>query len=633
MSTFDAFVDDASSLPPGEVPIHEATAAFAPRAADAAVGAFVIRDTDVPLVRGFAGPLAVVVTGGAGQVAGPAGLCTKLGLDLGRIQITLRDLDDLPGNARRVVAAVDDARAAGALGEDTAVHVELPATAAGAGWLAAADEVAAADLRLTLPAPPDGSALAGWIDAALDRELPFTCRGLRHAVSSGSDLGVVNVLAATQLLFDGEPDPLAALTEQDSGRLLERAGDRRAGQALVRVLRVGRAGLLPARAGGAGAVSTLFGLDNLPYGVFSVDGDEPRVGVRLHDTVVDAHRLTGRAELGRPDLGAFMAQGPSAWQEVREELVARAPDAEGIPLGSVTLHRPFEVADYVDFYCSLHHATNVGHIFRPDGEPLSANWRHLPIGYHGRAGTVVISGTDVVRPRGQRPESGGSPSYGATRRLDIEAELGFVVGVPTALGTQVPTADFAQHVFGVTPLNDWSARDIQAWESQPLGPFLGKSFATSISPWITPLDALSAARVALPGQDPAPLDYLRVAEPAGYDIAYEVVLNGEVVSRPPYASTYWSPAQMLAHLTVNGASLRTGDLFGSGTISGPERDQRGSLLELSWGGREPFGDGRTFLEDGDVVTLRATAPGALGGRIALGEVTGTVLPAAAGFPG
>ena len=168
-------------------------------------------------------------------------------------------------------------------------------------------------------------------------------------------------------------------------------------------------------------MSTLFGLDNLPYGVFSVDGDRPRVGVRLHETVVDAHLLTGRAELGGPDLGAFMAQGPSVWREVREELVARAPDAPGIPLESVTMHRPFEVADYVDFYCSLHHATNVGHIFRPEGEPLSANWRHLPIGYHGRAGTVVVSGTDVVRPRGQLPQSGGSPSYGPSRRLDLEA--------------------------------------------------------------------------------------------------------------------------------------------------------------------------------------------------------------------
>jgi fumarylacetoacetase len=191
----------------------------------------------------------------------------------------------------------------------------------------------------------------------------------------------------------------------------------------------------------------------------------------------------------------------------------------------------------------------------------------------------------------------------------------------------VPTTGFADHVFGVLPLNDWSARDIQAWEYVPLGPFLGKSFATSVSAWVTPLAALEAARVDLPGQDPEPLEYLRVQEPAGYDIDFEVLLNGVVVSRPPYSAMYWSPAQMIAHLTVNGASLRTGDLFASGTISGDERDQRGSFLELSWGGQEPFGDGRTFLEDGDVVTLRATAPGTLGGRIALGEVTGTIEPA------
>jgi hypothetical protein len=220
MSTFDAFVDDAASLPPHEVPIREATAAFTPRAADPAVGAFVIRDTELPLVRGFASPLAVVVTGGAGQVAGPAGLCTKLGLHLSRIEVTLRDLGDLPGNARRVVAAVDAARAAGSLTDETAVHVELPASPASAGWLEAADEVAAADLRLALPPPVDGSALVGWVDAALDRELPFTCRGLRHAVSSGQDLGFVNVLVATQLLFDGSPDAAAALAEQDAPSLV-----------------------------------------------------------------------------------------------------------------------------------------------------------------------------------------------------------------------------------------------------------------------------------------------------------------------------------------------------------------------------------------------------------------------------
>ena len=372
-----------------------------------------------------------------------------------------------------------------------------------------------------------------------------------------------------------------------------------------------------------------FGLDHLPYGVFSIGGDHPRVGVRLGDDVIDAHQLTGRAELGAASLNPFMALGPSVWREVREELAAAAPDAASVPLSEVTLRLPFEVADYVDFYCSLQHATNVGKIFRPDGEALLPNWRHLPVGYHGRAGTVVVSGTDVQRPAGQRkaPDE-ETPTFGPSHRLDIEAELGFVVGAPTRMGQRVATGEFAEHVFGVTVLNDWSARDIQAWEYVPLGPFLGKSFATSISAWITPLQALENARTSLPGQDPAPLEHLQVDEPAGYDIAFEVELNGEVVSRPPYAAMYWSAAQMLAHLTSNGASLRTGDLYASGTISGDERDQRGSFLELSWGGMEPFGDDRTFLEDGDVVTLRATAPGALGGRIALGEVTGTVVPAA-----
>ena len=274
-----------------------------------------------------------------------------------------------------------------------------------------------------------------------------------------------------------------------------------------------------------------------------------------------------------------------------------------VPLDEVTMHLPFEVADYVDFYCSLQHATNVGRIFRPDGEALPPNWRHLPVGYHGRAGTVVVSGTDVRRPA--RPAVTGSTD-GEGRPSHLRAEPSPRHRGRARLrrrrarrrsGQPVPTAAFAEHVFGVTPLNDWSARDIQAWEYVPLGPFLGKSFATSISAWITPLQALDAARVPLPGQDPEPLEYLRVEEPAGYDIAFEVELNGEVVSRPPYAAMYWSPAQMLAHMTVNGASLRTGDLFASGTISGDERDQRGSFLELSWGGKEPFG-GRPHLPRG-----------------------------------
>ena len=226
---------------------------------------------------------------------------------------------------------------------------------------------------------------------------------------------------------------------------------------------------------------------------------------------------------------------------------------------------------------------------------------------------------------GSRPTD--APTFGPSARLDIEAELGFVVGTGSALGSRVGTQQFADHVFGVVGLNDWSARDIQAWEYVPLGPFLGKSFATSISHWVTPLEALDAAWVELPGQDPTPLPYLGPGETRGLDIDVEVLLNGEVVSRPPYRTMYWSPAQMLAHLTVNGASVRTGDLFASGTISGPEPDQRGSFLELSWGGKEPFAGGRTFLEDGDEVVLRYTAPGTGGGRIALGEVTGRIAPA------
>src|SRR5690606_11550376 len=293
---------------------------------------------------------------------------------------------------------------------------------------------------------------------------------------------------------------------------------------------------------------------------------------------------------------------------------------------------PFAVADYVDFYSSEHHAGNVGQIFRPGQPPLPPNWKHLPIGYHGRAGTVVVSGTEVRRPCGQRRPSGADqPVYGPSTRLDIEAEVGFVVGVPTALGTRVTADDFPRHVFGVVLLNDWSARDIQAWEYQPLGPFLGKSFATSVSAWVTPLAALAAARVPAPPQEPPVLDYLRESERVTYDLALEVEWNATVVSRPPFATLYWTPAQQLAHLTVNGASLRTGDLYASGTVSGPSRDQTGSFLELSWGGTEPVtlsdGSRRTFLEDGDTVTLRATAPGPHGTTISLGEVTGRIATA------
>ncbi|GHE92188.1 putative fumarylacetoacetase [Amycolatopsis deserti] len=379
---------------------------------------------------------------------------------------------------------------------------------------------------------------------------------------------------------------------------------------------------------------SLFGLDNLPYGVFSPRGSAPRVGVRVGDSVVDLAVALDDDVFARSSLNAFMAQGYDRWVEVRAriaELVrGDVPDAAVFGVSEVDLHLPVDVADYVDFYASEHHASNLGRLFRPDAEPLMPNWKHLPVGYHGRAGTVVVSGTDIVRPCGQRKAPDEAvPTYGECRRLDIEAELGFIVGVPSELGTAVSTEDFSRHVFGAVLVNDWSARDIQAWEYVPLGPFLGKSFATSISPWVVPLLALESARVPTPEQSPTPLPYLRESEPWGLDIALSVEWNGQEVSRPPYREMYWSPAQMLAHMTVNGASSRTGDLYASGTISGPEKDQRGAFIELTWGGKEPVtvnGEERTFLQDGDEVVISATAPGAEG-RIGFGEVRGRILPA------
>jgi fumarylacetoacetase len=372
-----------------------------------------------------------------------------------------------------------------------------------------------------------------------------------------------------------------------------------------------------------------FGLDHLPYGVFSPRGERPRVGVRHGDTVLDLAAATGREEFARGSLNDFMRMGRQVWDSTRAELPDLVTAGDHLhDVADVALHLPFEVGDYVDFYASEHHASNVGRIFRPDQEPLLPNWKHLPVGYHGRGGTVVVSGTDVVRPCGQRkaPDE-DAPTFGPSRRLDIEAELGFVIGRGSHLGGRVTTEELPEHVFGVVGLNDWSARDIQAWEYVPLGPFLGKSFATSISAWVTPLDALEAAWTDLAGQDPEPLPYLSPGATRGLDIDVEVVLNGEVVSRPPYRTMYWSPAQMLAHLTVNGASTRTGDLFASGTISGPEPEQRGSFLELSWGGKEPFAGGHTFLEDGDEVVLRYSAPSTGGGGLTLGEVAGRITPA------
>lgn len=379
---------------------------------------------------------------------------------------------------------------------------------------------------------------------------------------------------------------------------------------------------------------SLFGPENMPYGIFAPPEGEFRVGVRLGNTVLDLVVLLGDPIFARRDLNAFLASGPARWRTVRDRLRELAETELPVdalhPVDAVDLALPVRIGDYVDFYASIDHATNLGRLFRPDSEPLLPNWRHLPVGYHGRAGTVVVSETPVIRPQGQRRTDSGAPEFGPSQRLDIEAELGFVVGTGSPLGVPVGVDEFAEHVFGVALVNDWSARDIQAWEYQPLGPFLGKSFSTSISAWITPLAALAEARIPLPTQSPEPLPYLRGTDDYGLDIDLTVSWNGEVVAHPPYSRMYWSPAQMLAHLTANGAALRPGDLYASGTISGPEPDQRGSFIELSWGGTRPVtvrGESRTFLADGDEVTITATAPGTAGRRIGLGQVSGRILPA------
>jgi fumarylacetoacetase len=395
-----------------------------------------------------------------------------------------------------------------------------------------------------------------------------------------------------------------------------------------------------------------FGLGTLPYGSFSTADRpaEPRAGVAIGDQVLDlsaatARLLPGRARLfSSGKLDAFLAAGDGVWAQIRADIVSWlsgvayrvAVEDLLVPASAATMHLPFAVADYVDFYASEHHASNVGRIFRPDAaEPLTPNWRHLPIGYHGRAGTVIVSGTPVRRPCGQsRPDRSRGPEFGPSARLDFEAELGFVVGVPSQPGEPVPAARFAEHVFGVCLVNDWSARDIQSWEMVPLGPFLGKSFGTTVSPWIVPLAALEHARIRPPSRDTSLLPYLTETADWGLDIEYAVQINGHVVSRPPYAGMHWSPAQLLAHLTVNGARLRTGDLYASGTVSGPRADQRGSLIELAWNGQQPIslpdGTERGWLQDGDEVAISATARGADGARVGLGEASGQVVPATGG---
>ncbi|GAB3210158.1 fumarylacetoacetate hydrolase [Marinactinospora thermotolerans DSM 45154] len=359
-----------------------------------------------------------------------------------------------------------------------------------------------------------------------------------------------------------------------------------------------------------GADTTGFGADNLPYGVFSRGGGAPRVGVRIGEFVLDLAGTLGDPEFCVSSLAPFMARGSTAWRATRAKIGGMLTSDSGraraephlVPLADVTLHPPFEITDLTFFQDTP----------RTGGGP-----RHFPVGHHGRAGTVVLSGGDIARPSGQYLEPGADiPTFGPSREVDVGAALGFVIGAPTPPGRSVPVSDFAQHVFGVVVAGEWSARDLQGWEG---GPLLGPAFATSISPWVVPLDALGAARRAGREQSPPPLPYLRRVADWGLDVTLEIRLNGRVVSRPPYASTYWTADQMLAHLTSGGAPLRTGDLYVSGAVSGEERDEEGTLVEPGGAEAAPV-----LLDDGDRVVITAAARGMSGGTIRLGEVTAVI---------
>ncbi len=395
-----------------------------------------------------------------------------------------------------------------------------------------------------------------------------------------------------------------------------------------------------------------FPLQNLPYGVFTAPGvDRPACGVAIGNGILDLSALAGEGilDLGTPFTGgwnAVMAMGPAAWAALRARLAALL--AEGapergrlephlVPQAEAAMHLPFAVAEYTDFYAGRHHAENVGTMFRGPQDALPPNWLSMPIGYNGRASTVVVSGTDVVRPLGQTlPPGADLPVFGPSRRLDFELELGAVVGGASAPGRPVSLAEAEAMIFGYVLLNDWSARDLQAWEYRPLGPFQSKAFATSVSPWIVTAAALAPCRTALPERARPLLPYLGApGEAAGLDVALEVDLAPAggppaTIARTNARELYYSAAQQLAHHASSGCAMRVGDLLGSGTISGPEAGARGSLLEITWGGRDalalPGGARRTFVEDGDTVTLRGAARGP-GWRIGFGACAGTVRPA------
>ena len=401
-----------------------------------------------------------------------------------------------------------------------------------------------------------------------------------------------------------------------------------------------------------------FPIQNLPYGVFSANGLAPRVGVAIGDYVLDLWELAqdGRLDVcepsvfASPSLNPLMALGPKVWTRTRarisELLRHDHPELRDneelrklalVPMKGVKLHLPIAVAGYTDFYSSKEHATNVGVMFRGKDNALQPNWLHMPIGYNGRASTVVVSGTKVRRPRGQlKPPSAEVPSFGPCKRLDFELEMGVVVGQASAMGEMISESQAEEMIFGFVLLNDWSARDIQQWEYVPLGPFQAKAFATSISPWVVTRAALAPFRLQGPEQNPVPLAYLRQIQPNNYDLALDVGLRAgamneaQSICRTNFKYMYWSSVQQLMHHASSGCAMNVGDLLGSGTISGPEKHQRGSLLEISWNGTEPLelpgGIKRAFLEDGNSLVMRGWCQGD-GYRVGFGEVEGTILPA------
>jgi len=375
-----------------------------------------------------------------------------------------------------------------------------------------------------------------------------------------------------------------------------------------------------------------FPLESLPYCRFAY-GRESRLGVGIGDYILDLRELAERGHvnfpgLRQPTLNTLAGSGRSGElrQALTEFLSAGQPEHSEllIPRRQAELLLPFEVGDYTDFYASIHHATRVGSMFRPDN-PLLPNYQHIPIGYHGRASTVVVSGTPVRRPHGQlKPDDAESPVFGPCKLLDYELEMGFYVGRGNALGSAIPIAEAGQHIFGFSLVNDWSARDIQKWEYQPLGPFLAKSFATSVSPWVVPWEALQPYRCA-PDVRPEPLPYLTEKDPAAFDIRLEVWLNGELLSESNFRHMFWTVTQMLAHHASNGCEMRPGDLLASGTVSGPSVESAGCLLELGWQGPgQPRS--RPFLQDGDEVTLRGYCVGEGLPRLSFGECSGKIRP-------